>query len=105
MPGGLEEFLRDMNQRLREKKGSSGSIPLVVDIKKRFGKTLGFFHVIAISLSCKLPARADGRNILKMSGNFPIKIEIGEDGLSASCDRLLRKFEDHHLSQLFQFPV
>src|SRR4030065_1275068 len=105
MARGLKKFLCNMDQWFREEKRSSGSISFLIDIEKGFGKALGFFQIVTIGLSCKLPTRSDGRDIFKMFGDFPIKIEVSEDGLSTSGDRLLGELEDHHLSQLFQFLV
>jgi hypothetical protein len=40
-----------------------------------------------------------------MSWDLPVKIEVGEDRLSPSGDRLLGELEDHHLGQLLQVSV
>src|SRR4030067_2401536 len=105
MTGGLKEFLCNMNQRFWEEEGPSGSISFLINVEERFGKTLGFFQIIAVDLSCKLPPWSDGRDIFKVFGDLPIEIEVGEDGLSASGDSLLGEFEDHHLGQLLEFLV
>src|SRR4030042_622590 len=102
---GFKKFLCNMNQRFWEEERPSGPISFLIDVKERLGKALGFHPIITIGLSCKLPTRSDGRHIFKMFGDLPIKIQVSEDGLSTSGDRLLGEFEDHHLSQLFQFFV
>ena len=40
-----------------------------------------------------------------MIRNFPIKVNVRENRLAASCHGLLRKFEDEHLGELFDLPV
>jgi hypothetical protein len=40
MPRSVKEFLRDMDQRFWEEKGSSGSIPLLVNVEESPGKAL-----------------------------------------------------------------
>jgi len=77
----------------------------LIDVKKCIGKTLRFFPIITVGLPREFPLGSDGRDIFKVFGDLPIEIKVRENSLSPSGDSLLGKFEDHHLSQLFQFLV
>ena len=103
--GGLEEFLGDMHQGFGEEEGPPGAIPFLKHLKKEPDESLGLGSVVGIGLSRVFSARARWPAHLKMLGDLPVEVDIGEDGLPAPGHGLLGEFKDQHLGQLFDLPV
>src|SRR5271157_4981412 len=105
MPGSLEEFVGYVDERLGEEKGASCAVTLTVDVEKRPDEILGFWEVICVRVAREGPTRSDGRNVFKVFRDFPVEIDVSENGLASARHRLLRKLKNQHLGQLAHVPL
>ena len=105
MTRSLEKLLGYMNQRFWEEEWSSRPVTFTVDIKQGPNEVLSFRQIFRVRVSGELASGTDCRYVLEMLGYLPVKVDIGEDRLSASGHRLLRELEDQHLGELAHFPL
>ncbi len=102
---GLEELVRHVDVRLGEEERPSHGVPFHVYVEQRLDEPLSFRQVVIIGLAGELAVGPDGRDPAEVVGDLPVQVEVGEYGLAATSDRLLRELVDEYLGELLHALV
>ena len=105
VPGGPEELLGDVHQRLGEEERPPGAVAAEVDLEERLDEALRLGQVVRVGLAGVRAAGADRRHRLEVLRRLPVEVDVREDRLPAARDGLLRVLVDQDLGQLAHLAV